>query len=139
MQTESEDALNRALIQFQERLRIQDTAGTMHPIFIVQQWQRDYGYDPAYGSDTVWLDEDGRECDLDEDAFVEGTKGFTQTGYVDRWKYVSAHFTRAAAERYIGENAHRMDKARVFVESQYRCHEWNAIIEILRQSVLRTD
>lgn len=45
-------------------------------------------------------------------------------GYVDRPKFVTSCFTRAAAESYIKANAHNLKEPHVFVHSGYRNREW---------------
>lgn len=52
----------------------------------------------------------------------------TVTGWDDRWEYVNAHFTHAAAEAFIKRKKHDCrDGMRVYVESQYYAWEFEAI------------
>jgi hypothetical protein len=52
----------------------------------------------------------------------------TVTGWDDRWEYVNAHFTHAAAEAFIKRKKHDYrDGMRVYVESQYYAWEFEAI------------
>lgn len=54
----------------------------------------------------------------------------TVTGWDSRWEYINAHFTKAAAERFIERKKHDYREGmRVFVESQYYAWEFNAIKE----------
>jgi len=72
---------------------------------------------------------------LDDDdlLYLLNHKGYSISlaGYVDRWEYVSAHFTMQAAEDYIRHNKYRHGKLRVYVDSQYRCYEFNTIIKAI--------
>lgn len=53
---------------------------------------------------------------------------FTVTGWDDRWEYVSAHFTKDAAEAFIKRKKHDYPKGlRVYVDAQTHCWEYNAI------------
>lgn len=139
------DTIVETLNSLVENLATQDNACTRDPIFIVQQKRLADGLDPGLGDETLWL---VPECDglyemddaleaLEIDA-PEGQQyeallaaGAEETGVAVVWEYVSTHFTRSAAERYIEENAHRMVESRVYVGSQYRCPEWNAVRAVL--------
>ncbi|WP_027360154.1 hypothetical protein [Desulforegula conservatrix] len=57
--------------------------------------------------------------------------GYNQTGYVDEWVYVCAHFTKEAAEAFIERKKHDYRKLAVYVDSQFRCPEFNAVIDAL--------
>ncbi|MBD9600038.1 hypothetical protein IB252_09500 [Pseudomonas sp. PDM10] len=59
------------------------------------------------------------------------------TGWDDRWEYVNAHFTHAAAEAFIKRKKHDYrDGMRVYVESQYYAWEFNAIKEAILNGTL---
>ena len=52
----------------------------------------------------------------------------TVTGWDGRWEYVTAHFTREAAEAFIERKAHDYQMGlRIYVDAQLYCWEWNAI------------
>lgn len=91
--------------------------------------------DVPEGEGLYTLDEalDALEIDVPEGQQYEAliAAGAEETGVAVVWEYVSAHFTRSAAERYIEENAHRMVEPRIYVDSQYRCPEWNAVRAVL--------
>lgn len=54
------------------------------------------------------------------------------TGWDYRWDFVSAHFTKEAAEAYIARKKHDYrDGLRVFVEAQVYCWEFNTIKKAL--------
>ncbi|OWY39368.1 hypothetical protein CEK28_08600 [Xenophilus sp. AP218F] len=56
----------------------------------------------------------------------------TVTGWDDRWDYVNAHFTNAAAEAFVQRKKHDYRNGlRVYVDSQCYCWEFNAIVKAL--------
>jgi hypothetical protein len=62
---------------------------------------------------------------------------FTVTGWDSSWEYINAHFTKAAADRFINRKKHDYREGmRVYVHSQYYAWEFNAIKEgILNGSI----
>lgn len=113
---------------------------TANPIFIVQKRVRVYGFDSEYVSDYVWCNEEqdhkeanvvtARRLDaLDDDGRATGD--WEKIYYVDRWEYVCAHLTKEAAEAFIARKGHDYEGLRVWVDSQYWCWEFNAIIKAL--------
>ena len=55
-------------------------------------------------------------------------QGHSVTGWQETWEYISAHFTKDAAEAFIRRKKHDYRKGmRVYVESQYYSWEFNAI------------
>jgi len=115
----------KALREIGEEIRTQDNAGTSHPIFAVQQKVRDYGYGREYCDGVVWINGDGDE------AASGDTTGCERTYFRDRWEFVTACFTRVAAQRYIDENQHNLKEPRIYVYSAYRNREWQEIREAL--------
>ncbi len=116
-----------------DTLSTQSNSGTAHPMFVVQQRRRVYGFDPIYTDDFVWLQSDESvEVDAAEAAELEAAynetsrepDNRTRTAYQDQWNFVTACLTRDAAERYIAANRHNLTDPRVYVESGYRNHEW---------------
>lgn len=54
----------------------------------------------------------------------------TVSGWDEHWEFVSAHFTKEAAEAFIARKKHDYPKGlRVYVEAQVYCWEFNAIIK----------
>lgn len=130
---------------------------TANPIFIVQKKELitgvDTDFDPAY----FWTDADGEgeysdeemreelkaifdgdECEADEydlafDDKITCNSGkktlFQKIGYIERWEYVCAHFTKEAAEAFIARKKHDYRELRVYVDCQYHCWEFNTIVE----------
>jgi len=110
---------------------------TANPVFIVQKRERVYGFDSDYVSDYVWINADNDHAEADErtarrlDALYDDgrcTKEWKRVYYVDRWDYVCAHFTKEAATAFITRKGHDYEGLRVWVDSQYWCWEFNAII-----------
>ena len=121
-------------------LLTQDNECTANPLFLVEQRHRVYGFDTAYSDDKVaWVDSEGEATGEERDALEakyqetgDEPEGWHRTGYADEWRFVQPFFTRAAAERYIEENRHRLKDPRVFVDSAYRNKEWQAVETHLR-------
>jgi hypothetical protein len=117
-------------------LATQDNCATKHPVFCVQQRVRDYGYDPYWVDAVTWICE-GDDLDEEEAARCEAVYDETgndkvgeasRTGYKDRWEFVTACFTRRAADDFIAANKHRMTDPRVYVDTAYRNHEWQQVV-----------
>jgi len=61
----------------------------------------------------------------------------TVTGWDERWEYISAHFTHAAAEAFIRRKKHDYrDGMRIYVESQYYAWEFEAIKKAILDGTL---
>ncbi len=118
------------------RLRTQDNHITAVPVFIVQQRVRIYGMDAEYNDDVVvtWLHE-GEKVEPSLAASLETAwkvdrrepSGYTRTGYLDRWEFVTPCFTMAAAEEFIRQNAHNLTDPRVYVDSGFRNWEFQVV------------
>jgi len=120
----------------------QDNRATAHPIFLVQQRRRTYGFDPQYSDQFVWLYEDECEEVSDEEASTleaqfqkdySEPEGFTRVAYVDTWEFVQPFLTDQAAEAYIEANRHNLTDPRIYVDSGHRNPEWQLIREHFRQ------
>lgn len=136
------DAHIGTLAAMAKAIGTQDNACTEHPIFLVQQRRRVYGFDPVDGgSVAVWLDacNDCAEIHGDEEQALEAAyqetgevpPEYMRTGYADQWEFVQPFFSKAGAEAYIEANRHRMTDPRVYVDSGYRNREWQAIRALL--------
>lgn len=55
---------------------------------------------------------------------IPGEGSYRRFGFVHAWEYVTAHFTREAAEQHIKTNGHNLRSPRVYVMSQQRSWEW---------------
>lgn len=121
-----------------EQLRSQDNRITDQPMFIVQELKRDYGYDTGWGGDVVWLS-DGDEVDEEkaeelqkeyDDTGVE-PDGYTLTGYVDRWEFVTACFTEQGCKDFIKIDCHNHKELRIYAHGSYRNQEWRTVRDML--------
>ena len=62
----------------------------------------------------------------------------TVTGWDEQWEYITAHFTREAAEAFIERKAHDYPMGlRIYVDAQLYCWEWNAIKAAIMDGRLR--
>ena len=132
------------LIILANRLKTQDNRITANPLYCVQQKRRIYGidleYDPqilyqwAEDPDYSWETREEAEQELlkDDISLDDFEKYIQEVGYIDIWEFVTAHLTEKAAQLYIDQNKHNLKSPRIFVSSQYRCHEFNNVIEHLK-------
>jgi len=135
--------LDEWIAKTRQNIITQDNACTSHPMFIVQQKRRIYGFEPGHGTnedDVVWLDDDDHfEPDeykqLALDAAYEATgeepEGYTKTGYTDIWEFCTACFTMEGCEDYLAANGHNLHEPRIYVESGYRNQEWQRVRALL--------
>lgn len=120
------------LANIKHELLTQDNLCTSDVFFLVQEKKRDYGYDPKYSDEGVWVDvgNDGIEVSEDDEDFND--LELTYVCYQDRWEYVQGFFTSKAAHQYIDTNSHRhRGELRVYGESLYRNPEMTKIRKIL--------
>lgn len=116
---------------------------TRDAIFIVQKRDRIFGIDPDYGGDDnyIWVNRDkdideaddrtALRLDILDNAGRDIPGGWERLYWVERWSYVSAHFTREAAEAYIARKKHDHEALRVYVECQIYCNEFNAVVDAI--------
>jgi len=110
-----------------DELLTQDNLATANPLYCVQQKRRIEGIDSDYDPEFAWWTEDfdgGPYSDGDVRAEILEEKP-DDTSF---WEFVCAHLTMKAAEKYIELNQHNLHESRVYVTSQYRCHEFNDFI-----------
>ena len=98
---------------------------------------KDYPFPDDLDEETLdeLFDKAGIVLDLDDEIKL-GSHEFRKCGYVDKYVFVTAHFTEAAALQYIEENSHNLTDPRTFVTSQYRCDEWIALRKALIEGEL---
>ena len=102
-----------------EQLRTQDNRSTADPMFCVQEKRREYWFDPQWGDQHVWIDQESGDYEVSETE----KPGYKQTGYKDTWQTVMVAFTEAACKDYLRQNGHNHDKTRIYVKSFRRCNE----------------
>ena len=77
---------------------------------------------------------DDRLDSLDDEDLLDllNNKGHSieLVGYVNRWEFVNAHFTREGADAFIARKKHDYpDGLRVYVDAAIYCHEFNMVID----------
>lgn len=122
-------------------IKTQDNRITDQPIFIVQRKIRDYGYDPAYVDDVVWIDEyndyveaSPEEHEAMEIKYRDGDEipnGWSRTGCRDRWEFVTACFTEQGCKDYLRLNGHNLGETRIYAAGSYRNEEFRTIRNFL--------
>lgn len=119
---------------------------TSYPIYLIQRKIRDYGLDPSYCDEYVWLDDSGDYNELEPEEDEELIKkldewddsihgmpteyrGYTKVYYRDRWEFVTLFFTEKGARSWMESNKHRYDEGelRLYVDSAYRNGELREI------------
>jgi len=135
---------NEFLKNLSHELNTQNNRCTASPLFCVQQKKRIYGMDSGYSEGCIyqWRDDpeyfweterealDGlKRDDLPEEDFDDYIE---EIYYVEIWDFVTAHLTEKAAQRYIDENRHNLNEPRIYVTSQYRCDEFNKVVDYLK-------
>lgn len=121
-----------------EQLRTQNNRITDQPMFVVQELKRDYGYDTGWGGTVAWIS-DGDEVDADKAAELQKTydetgaepDGYTLTGYVDRWEFVTACFTEQGCKDFIASDKHNHKELRIYAYGSYRNNEFRTVRDML--------
>lgn len=122
--------------EMRHQLRSQDNTATSDPIFLVREAVRHYGIEEDYGGEPVWVNVDGDDADEEQfERFERGefleddgeSESWRRTAYKDHYEYVTACFTRQAAEEYVNSNRHRLRDPHVYVASGYRNRQWQRI------------
>ena len=123
--------------QIAYNLRNQNNQATAHPIYVVQEQSRQYGIDPEYTDDAVWVSSEG-EADEQESAWLDkleqdgrGHVEWHKIGYVDSWKFVTVCLTHQGAQDYIDQNLHNLRNPRIYVDSACRNNEIIALRNFL--------
>jgi hypothetical protein len=119
---------------------------TSYPIYLVERKVRDYGLDPAYCDEYVWLDDSGDYNEVDDKdlinnldewdnlcSFPEEYKNYTKVYYRDRWEFVTLFFTEKAARAWIEARKHNYEELRLDVDSAYRNEELKTIQGFLKE------
>lgn len=119
-----------------ERMAASDSRATAHPIYIVQQRVRDYGYDPQFDGEVAWVQAD-EGCEVDDEEAERLEREYRATGkqpvefvrtcYVDRWEFVTACVSERGCEEYIRANGHNLTDPRIYVASGHRNREWQTL------------
>jgi hypothetical protein len=126
------------ILNLKREMISQDNLATSHPLYCVFEKERIFGIDPAYGEKFVWLHHDDLDSPIDENEvdFDAAGKPINESiekyYFVERDRFVNAHFTMKAAKDFITANKHNHPTAFVFVISLYGCHEMIALQEWIK-------
>jgi hypothetical protein len=128
-----------------KELRTQDNTITSYPIYVVQQKKEIWGNYNGGGNGIIyfWIDdpeywwrtkEEAEKAVLEYNQKLDNFDDYIEKiEYIISWEYLTAHLTKKAAELYIKHNSHNLNELRIYIESQYRCHEFNQLIDIIKQ------
>ena len=103
-------------------IKTQDNRITADPLFCVFEKERIYGLAPDYSDTWEWCNS-GQRCE--------------KVYYVERDRFVNAHFTEKAANEHIIINGHNLKEPFIYVTSLYRCGEMIEIRKALAGNSLR--
>lgn len=146
--------------ELRKRLIEQDNRITQDPLFCVQTMRKTSPIDPRYADGGLfeWIDSTSGDyetydkaeliaeltregapnaaelVDETEDEVEWDGQTYERVFYGTYWEMVTVHFTEKAADDYVAQNAHNLGEHRIFVTSQYRCHEWNAVRAMLMKA-----
>lgn len=90
-----------------------------------------YDVDPVALYDAIDILDDGDDLEM-----LDGVISYSRHSFLKIYVPVTVHFTEAAANQYIEQNSHNLADPRVFVESQSRATEWNAVVEALKNGTM---
>lgn len=117
------------LYEIAERLRTQDNRITADPLFAVQRLVKDI-VPEGYGDDYEWAETESGDYNVADERTATRLDalhdGYRDTGkwqrfyYRERWEFVTACFTEAAANEHIRLNGHNIGKTRVYAYSAFR-------------------
>ncbi len=144
---------------FVHRLNNQDCRATSHPIWQVRDKNEIVGVDPDYHNyGYVWINQDDCEHYYETDNAMRAylienggdssedikwqqevvVKGqtFKRLYHMITHVIISTHFTEQAANDYIKQNRHNLNEPYTYVDSQWRCHEWIDVVDMLKTGKL---
>jgi len=114
------------LKKISKKLKTQNNRMTKDPLFCVFEKEIIWGVDPEYHSDAdfKWINDEGEIIEIEDE---KSDKIF----FIEKERFVNAHFTETAAQKYIDMNAHNLRKAHIYAISMYRCEEMILIRKFL--------
>jgi hypothetical protein len=125
------------LLEVGKLIATQDNRCTDQPMFVVQQRRRIAGLDTDYCDNIIWLcsEDDYSEASAEEAAQLEAEyqetgrerSGWTRTGYMDQWEFVTACFTEQGCKDYLKRDGHNLKEPRIYAEGSYRNEEFRTI------------
>ena len=159
--------LRTRLVEIGENIRSQDGRATSHPMFVVEQKRRVFGFTSGYSGEyewyragsgdeysaegtpmNDWLEARADPWEDDIEAPQELPDGFDEDDwrpglwsklrYRDHWEFVTACFTEKSCDDYLRINKHNLGETRIVVYSGWRNQEWQDIREFLADEVSQT-
>jgi len=111
------------LKEIANELQTQDNRVTADPLFCVFEKERIYGVDPDYTDTWDWCNSEEQCSCKPSDLCESHSDECRKVYYVDRDRFVNAHFTEKAAKQHIRINGHNLMKPFIYVTSLFRCYE----------------
>lgn len=100
-------------------------------------YYEDYNFPEIFDDESLEALFEEHSIYLENDDEIRlGGYDFDKCYFEERYVYVNAHLTEAAALLFIKQNKHNLTEPRTYVTSQYRCWEWNALREALMSGQL---
>jgi len=111
------------LVSIAHEINTQDNRITADPLFCVFEKDRIYGLDPDYSDEWERCNSEC-QCSCEPDSPCESiTDECKKVYYVERDRFVNAHFTEKAALQHIKINGHNLTRPFTYVTSLFRCYE----------------
>ena len=110
-----------------QELKTQDNLATAHPMFLVQEFKIRRGMRKEWSDTSTYMNEEGDLSDNKND-FEEEPEEIATYEY---WDFVTACFTRKAAEQFIARQEHNFGPMRIYVGSAHNNPEWQRVRKVL--------
>ena len=114
---------------YDEEMQTQDGLATADPVFTVDERYSEPINTACEDPDIYQLLNDEGDVVGEWESFFEAPDD--AIGFVYRWRCVSSHFTRRAAQAWIYHHAHDYDDLRIFVASANSWPEIKAVRHLL--------
>ena len=127
------------LKEISRELQTQDNRITAGPLFCVMEKERIYGVDDDYTDKWEWCNS-GQQCSCEPGQTCDSKSNeCRKIGYVERDRFVNAHFTEKAANHHIKINGHNLARPFIYVTSLWRCYEMIDIRNALMNQELKIE
>jgi len=115
-------------------LNTQDNRITADPLFCVFEKERIYGLSSEHTDKWEWY-RASDSCSCEENDMCEcKDEECKKVYYVERDRFVNAHFTEKAANEHIRINGHNLKEPFTYVTSLWRCPEMIAVRNFLKEN-----
>lgn len=135
-----DDRIHESIQKTGSLILSQDNLGTKAPFFVVYEKVRVFGVSSAHTETFTWVNEDGDDaCEeaqerMNSESGYGESVGFRKIGFTEVDRFVTGCLTSQAAQKYLQENAHNLNKPFVYVESLHRNQEMinvrNLVVEV---------